>query len=60
MRRICSFVPAATITGAVRSHPGVDVKGRTRRRSLGGVDPLILRAGAVHAGPPARLSRPSS
>jgi len=60
MRRIGSFVPAATVMGAVQSRPGVDVPSRARRRSLRGVDPLILRLGAVHASPPAHPPRPSS
>jgi hypothetical protein len=61
MRRICSFVPAAIVTGVEQSRPRVDVPSRTRRTSLPALDPLTPRVDSVRVSAPPRSStRPSS
>jgi hypothetical protein len=60
MRRICSFVPAAIVTGAAQSRPGVDVPSRARRRGLRGDDPVMPRGDAVPASPRRPSTEPNS
>jgi hypothetical protein len=60
MRRICSFVPAAIVTGAAQSRPGVDVPSRARRRGLRGGDPVMPRVDAVPVSPRRPSTEPGS
>jgi hypothetical protein len=60
MRRICSFVPATTVTGAAQSRPQAGVPSRARRKALSGENPMTLRVGALPAAPARPSAEPSS
>ena len=55
MRRLCSFVPAATVTGAAQGRPGAHAPGQARRASLRGAGQVIGRMDEGPTGPSRRV-----